>query len=97
MWENLETMTDIAREQKQNAQVLKKTWYNRAARDRSFDVGDKVLVLLPSASNKLQAKWQGPVRVTSKVTDLDYEVEFGKQKPRRVLHVNMLRNGMIVK
>ena len=91
MRERLETMTDIAREQKQNAQVLQKTWYDRAARDRSFDVGDKVLVLLPSASNKLQAKWQGPVRVTRKVTDLDYEVEFGKRKPRHVLHVNMLR------
>ena len=43
-----------------------------------------------SSRNKLQAKWQGPVRVTRKVTDLDHEVEFGTRKPRRVLHVNML-------
>ena len=63
---------------------LRKTWYDRAAHDRSFDV----LVLLSSASNTLQAKWQGPA--TGKVTDLDNEVEFGTRKPRRVLHVNML-------
>ena len=66
MRERLETMTDIAREQKQNAQVLQKTWYDRAARDRSFDVGDKVLVLLPSASN-IHFKQSGRVLCMSPV------------------------------
>jgi len=89
MRELLELMTDIAKENKQNAQFMQKT-YDRAAGDRSFAIVDKDLTLLPSTFNKLQAKWQDPVCVTSKVTDVDYKIDFGK-KTRRVLYVNMLR------
>jgi len=91
MRERLELMTDIAKENMQNAQVMQKTCYGRTTCDHSFPTGDQVLVLLLSASNKLKIRWQGPVCVASKVIDVDYEVEFGKRKPRCVLHVNMLR------
>ena len=84
-------MMEIAHQNKESAQLAQKTWYDRAARDRSFQVGDKVLILLPSSAAKLQAKWQGPAVVTRKISDLDYEVDFGKRKPKKIYHVNMLR------
>ena len=36
------------------------TWCNKKARDRVFTLGDLVLVMLPSSTNKLLAKWMGP-------------------------------------
>ncbi len=49
--------------------------YNRGTRLRQFTPGDKVLVLLPTSSSKLLAKWQGPFVVTRRVGELDYEVK----------------------
>ncbi len=49
--------------------------YNRGTRLRQFTSGDKVLVLLPTSSSKLLAKWQGPFVVTRRVGELDYEVK----------------------
>ena len=91
MRDRLSSMMEIAHQNKEEAQISQKTWYDRAARDRSFEVGDKVLVLLPSSAAKLQAKWQGPVAITRRIGDLDYEVIFGKRKSRKIYHVNMLR------
>ncbi len=46
------------------AQECQQHLYNRGTRLRQFAPGDKVLVLLPSSSSKLLAKWQGPLVVT---------------------------------
>ena len=46
---------------------------------------------MPSSASKLQAKWQGPVVVTRKISNLDYEVDLGKHKKKKIYHVNMLR------
>ena len=64
MREKLEEMSELARE---NLQVKQKTWYNRKVREQSFDKGDKVLVLLPSSTDKLSAEWQGPYPIERKV------------------------------
>ncbi len=42
------------------AQDKQSRLYNRGTRLRKFAPGDKVLVLLPTSSSKLLAKWQGP-------------------------------------
>ena len=89
--DRLSSMMEIAHQNKESAQLSQKMWYDRAARDRSFQVGDKVLILLPSSAAKLQAMWQGPAVVTRKISDLDYEVDFGKRKPKKIYHANMLR------
>ncbi len=49
----------------------------RGTRLRQFTPGDKVLVLLPTSSSKLLAKWQGPFVVTRRVGERggDYEVK----------------------
>ena len=85
----LSSMTELAQLNKQEAQVYQKAWYDQSARDRVYQVGDKVLVLMPTSTHKLQAQWQGPYTISRRVGDLDYELICGRRK--RILHVNMLR------
>ncbi len=66
--------------------------YNRGARLRNFTPGDKVLVLLPTSSSKLLAKWQGPFEVTRQVGDLNYEVvRTDRSGARQIYHLNLLK------
>ena len=49
-------------------------------------------MLLPTTSSKLTVKWQGPYKVTRKVTDVDYEINVGtSRKKLRTYHVNLLK------
>ncbi|XP_072169909.1 uncharacterized protein [Diadema setosum] len=90
--ERLANITTAAQKNLAQAQKRQKAWYDRKARTKDLQVGDKVLVLLPSSSNKLLAKWQGPYPVIQKLSDVNYVVEMGdKRKKHRVFHTNMLR------
>ena len=63
-------------------------YYDKKSQDRKFSVGEEVLVLLPSASNKLLSSRLGPFSIT-KVFHPDYRVLVkGKEK---VFHANMLK------
>ena len=42
------------------AQHNQKLWYDRTARTREFSTVVRVLVLLPTSTNKFRAQWQGP-------------------------------------
>ena len=65
-----------------------KKFYDKKTQDRRFSVGQEVLVLLPSASNKLLSSWLGPFPIT-KVFHPDYRVLVkGKEK---VFYANMLK------
>ena len=51
-----------------------------------------MLLLLPSSSNALEAKWQGPFKVNRKVGPVDYEIETNhKGRKLKVYHVNLLK------
>ncbi|KAL5517922.1 hypothetical protein EMCRGX_G003566, partial [Ephydatia muelleri] len=64
-----------------------KRWYDRNAREKTLEPGDKVLVLLPTSSNKLLAQWQGPYTVEKRVSDVTYQVDMSnKRKRHRVFH-----------
>ena len=58
--EKLEKMTQIAGENLKNAQRVQKKWYDQQARQRELKEGEDVLVLLPSSTHKLLARWLGP-------------------------------------
>ena len=60
MQERLTKLHDVVHE---NAQAEQKKWYDRHSQDREFQIGDQVLVLLPTSTNKLQAEWCGPYLV----------------------------------
>ena len=70
--------------------MQQKAWYNRTAKERTLKPGDRVLVLLPTASSKLLAQWQGPYEVVKLVGKANYLVEMYDRQKRKVLHVNML-------
>ena len=82
---------EIVRENEEAAKRTQKRWYDRTARERVFQEGDTVLVLLPSVSNKLLVKWQGPYPVIRKLSDTTYQVRMeDKRNKVKVFHVNML-------
>jgi hypothetical protein len=85
-------MQSVAHENQIQSQKQQKTYYDRKARGRSFAIGDKVFVLLPSSRRKLAAEWQGPYEITRQMGPVSYEVDMKWTSKRyRVLHVNMLR------
>ena len=88
MRERMEAMVEEVQKNCEKAQKKQKQWYDENAREREFQVGDYVLVLLPDSTQKLFARWQGPYVIKRKVGDVDYQVD--KKKQYRVLHVNLL-------
>ena len=54
-----------------------KKYYNRKSRRRNLKVGSKVLVLLPTKTNKLLMSWKGPYEVVEKLSVLDYRIKMG--------------------
>ncbi|GFS10897.1 hypothetical protein ElyMa_004821400 [Elysia marginata] len=65
--ELLDDTLTIAREELEKAQGRQKCHYDRTAKCRKFSVGEKVLVLLPTDSNKLLMQWKGPFEVVATV------------------------------
>lgn len=52
VWENL-----------QQEQAVQKRWYDQQARFCQLQPGQKGIILLPTSTNKLLAKWLGPYNV----------------------------------
>ena len=79
---------ELAMQNSSAASQRNKKYYDKKTQDRKFSVGEEVLVLLPSASNKLLSSWLGPFPIT-RVFHPDYRVLVkGKEK---VFHANMLK------
>jgi hypothetical protein len=78
----------IAMEETQKAQQKNKRYFDRKAKQRTFEVGDEVLVLLPTANNKLLMTWKGPF-VVQECLHPDYRI-LGKGVTK-FFHANMLK------
>ena len=92
MQERLSTLADLVAHNLSQAQAAQKKWYDRNARNRTFQTGDQVLVLLPTSTNKLLAEWQGPYTITRRIGKVNYEVLMpNRRKRHKIFHVNMLR------
>ena len=67
-----------------------KDYYDRKTKPRKFNVGEKVLLLLPAKSNKLEMQWQGPYVVEEcRGNGVDYVIKVrGRLK---LFHINMLK------
>ena len=82
----------IAKRNLQESQSKMKVWYDRKAKSRCFEPGDRVLVLFPVVGNPLQAKYSGPYKVVRKISDTNYLVKTpGRRKETQVCHINMLK------
>jgi len=69
-----------------------KLWYDRNARERSFEVGQWVLVWLPIPGKPLLAKYYGPFREIGKRGPVDCIIATpNRRRTQLVCHVNMLK------
>ncbi|XP_073721145.1 uncharacterized protein [Misgurnus anguillicaudatus] len=92
MRQKLQRMTELATTHLSEAQKRQKTWYDRKTERRSFEPGQKVLVMLPTCENKLLGKWRGPYDVIKRIGATSYEIAIpGQARSHRVLHVNLLK------
>ncbi|GFR87729.1 zinc finger protein [Elysia marginata] len=73
----------------EKAQERQKHYCDRTAKCRKFSVGEKVLVLLPTDSNKLLMQWKGPFKVVATVRVNDYRINMGEKV--KTFHANLLK------
>ena len=93
LMENRERMEDVRQmvvEVETQKERNQKRYYAKKARTRILEVGQKVLVLLPTSGSKLLAQWKCPNEVTAKMSRIDYKVILSKTK-ETVYHVDMLK------
>ena len=88
--ETMSSMSELAQVSETKAKQKQKAYYDKKARNREFEIGQNVLVLLSTQTSKLLASWKEPYTITDKVSPEDYiiMVREGKQK---VFHINMLK------
>lgn len=88
----LKDAQEMAQQNLKSAQGKMKTWYDRKARQREFNVGEEVLALLPLQGQPLSAKFCGPYYVDRRIGDTDYLLRTpDRRKKHQLCHVNMLK------
>ena len=68
-------MTQLVSESAAKSPQKQRLCYDQGAKSRRFEVGDQILVLLPTTANWLKLHWTGPYKITRKVGTVDYEIE----------------------
>ena len=87
---NLELAQDYAAAHAGKAQQRYVSRYNLRAREKSFEIGQKVLVLMPdSTSSKLFSRWLGPGVIKDKKSGNSYLVDINGSVKH--LHADKLR------
>ena len=84
----LKVVWERAKERKKKEKDKMKMYYDRGARERTYEVGDMVLAMLPGGRNKMSLEWRGPYPVVRKLSGTTYEVR--KERGTCVLHALML-------
>ena len=80
---------ELAQQELKKSSARYKKYYDRKTRSRTFKVGDKVLMLLPTDHNKILMQWKGPYTVVEKRGVADYRIDVdGKLK---TFHANLLK------
>ncbi|XP_062602901.1 uncharacterized protein LOC134264647 [Saccostrea cucullata] len=87
--QRLEETCKIAHEHLENARKRQRKYYNKKTSNRQMKEGDRVLVLLPTKSNKLLMQWKGPYSITRKIGPMDYTVDLGGKT--KTYHANLLK------
>ena len=59
----LEETCKLAQEELKKTQLRSNAWYDKKTKPRKFEVGHRVLILLPPEANKLLMSWRGPYQV----------------------------------
>lgn len=70
----------LASERDVRAKQRSKDHYDKGSNPREFNTGDQVLVLSPSYTDKLSAKWEGPYTIAEKLNAVTYRVSTPDKK-----------------
>ena len=66
--------------------------YDLTTKERMFNPGDNVLVLLPIIWNQLQVAHHGPYVIEKRISDLNYIIQtLDRRNQRQLCHINMLK------
>ena len=89
--ERLEDMFAIVNEEASKSQARYKVNYDskNKVKQRKFQPGDFVLLLLPTDQNKLLMHWKGPFKVIEAVGPADYKIEVNNKV--KLMHANCLK------
>eukprot|EP00745_Piridium_sociabile_P005869 TRINITY_DN137899_c0_g1_i1.p1 TRINITY_DN137899_c0_g1~~TRINITY_DN137899_c0_g1_i1.p1 ORF type:complete len:280 (-),score=57.61 TRINITY_DN137899_c0_g1_i1:5-796(-) len=80
---------EVAQQVLEASSTRYKKYFDRKTQQREFRVGEKVLMLRPVETNKLEMEWKGPYTIIERTSIADYKIEVrGKQK---IFHANMLK------
>lgn len=98
-FERLYEARQDAIEQTRKAQACQKQQYDKARREQSFEIGDKVLVYrtrgYTGQTTKLRHPFEGPFQVVEKLSDLNYRVKdlsgCNAQRDMDIVHVSRMR------
>jgi len=71
------------------AQITQKRHFDVKARNREFQAGDKVLLLLTTDNNKLLSQWKGPFEVLERMRGHNYRIQLPSRV--RLFHANMIK------
>ena len=90
--DRLNSAREMAKKNLVKGQAKMKKMFDRKAVERSFSLGDEVLVMLPLPSQPLSARFSGPYKIVERVGEVDYVLDTpDRRKKRRLCHVNMLK------
>jgi len=88
--ERIEKTCQLAQEEISKVQKRNQIYYNRRARETRLNIGDSVILLLPTENNKLTLAWRGPYEVVKRVGEVDYKIRVTPDKIK-TYHINMLK------
>ncbi|KAI2644823.1 Transposon Ty3-I Gag-Pol polyprotein [Labeo rohita] len=92
MCERIEKVMPLVREHMVKVQQSQQRLYNRAAQPQEFQPGDKVMVLVPTATCKFLMTWHGPYTVIEWVGPVNYRLrQPGKRQEEQLYHVKLLK------
>ena len=87
--DKLEIVQGIATIKEKEAKLAHKKYHDDKAIERSFNVGDYVLVFQPRRLSMFKNEWRGQVVIIKKLTEVTYQVDLGQGPKRfRTFHVN---------
>jgi hypothetical protein len=92
----LKSAYKMVRENSHKSHATNKRYYDRRAKERSFQIGDIVYLYNPTRkpgqSSKFFSVWQGPYRVEARLSKLNYRVE-NQQGTEFVVHINRMQRA----
>ena len=95
--ENLETSHTLVREFTGMNMHRQKKYHDLKSRDEQFMIDDYVYVYFPVVkighTPKLTSFWRGPVKIERKISDVLYEINFGTNARRYIIHADRLKKA----